>query len=100
VYETASSEENLVDSNKDNKPDKKHELEHKDPNDKAQTVVVKEEDQVVDKGNKLTVTDKDSPKVEINAPKTGDINNITGVIVSLVISILGMTTLVLRYRKN
>ena len=43
VYETASSEENLVDSNKDNQPDKKHELTHKDPNDKAQTVVVKED---------------------------------------------------------
>ncbi|MFG5498720.1 SpaA isopeptide-forming pilin-related protein, partial [Enterococcus faecalis] len=40
VYETATSKDNLVDKNKDNTPEEKHVVEHKDPNDKAQTVVV------------------------------------------------------------
>ncbi|MCO5542346.1 VaFE repeat-containing surface-anchored protein, partial [Enterococcus faecalis] len=39
VYETAISKENLVDKNKDNTPEEKHVVEHKDPNDKAQTVI-------------------------------------------------------------
>ncbi|MGX7069926.1 SpaA isopeptide-forming pilin-related protein [Gemella bergeri] len=41
VYETATSLENLVDTDNDNKPDKKQEVEHKDPKDKSQTFVVK-----------------------------------------------------------
>ncbi|HEL0381172.1 TPA: VaFE repeat-containing surface-anchored protein, partial [Streptococcus equi subsp. zooepidemicus] len=39
VYESAVSKTNLIDSNKDNKADKPQELSHKDPTDKAQTVV-------------------------------------------------------------
>ncbi|AXI26159.1 hypothetical protein CG018_01230 [Gemella sp. ND 6198] len=41
VYETATSLEKLVDEDGDGKLDKKHEVEHKDPKDKAQTFVVK-----------------------------------------------------------
>ena len=40
VFETAVSKENLVDTNNDNIPDAKQVVEHKNPNDKAQTVVV------------------------------------------------------------
>ncbi|HEL0124215.1 TPA: Cna B-type domain-containing protein, partial [Streptococcus equi subsp. zooepidemicus] len=40
VYESAVSKTNLIDSNKDNKADKPQELSHKDPTDKAQTVVI------------------------------------------------------------
>ncbi|WP_242386955.1 thioester-forming surface-anchored protein, partial [Enterococcus gallinarum] len=56
VYETATSKDNLVDRNKDNTPEEKHVVEHKNPGDKAQTVVVtpevpKEKDIVISKVN-------------------------------------------------
>lgn len=40
VYETAISENDLVDSDQDGRPDKKHEVTHKNPADKAQTIVI------------------------------------------------------------
>ncbi|MGX7304541.1 VaFE repeat-containing surface-anchored protein, partial [Enterococcus columbae] len=43
VYEVAKSKENLVDSNKDDEPDTKHEVRHENPQDEAQTIVVNKE---------------------------------------------------------
>ena len=42
VYETATSQNDLVDSDSDGSPDKKQEVVHKNPADKAQTIVVGE----------------------------------------------------------
>ncbi|OOG23271.1 hypothetical protein BZK37_17795 [Enterococcus casseliflavus] len=93
VYETASSEENLVDSNQDNQPDKKHELTHKDPNDKTQTVVVQEDTlNVTDKNNSNRPvksnhsTKPNTPKKSL--PKTGDATNVAVAIGGMILSLV------------
>ena len=42
IYEVATSEQELIDTDNDGKPDTKEVIEHKDPSDKAQTIVIEE----------------------------------------------------------
>ncbi|MFG5432815.1 SpaA isopeptide-forming pilin-related protein [Enterococcus faecalis] len=86
VYETATSKDNLVDKNKDNTPEEKHVVEHKDPNDKAQTVVVTPE---VPKEKEVQVSKE-------LLPKTGEKNNS----ILIVIGVLILLGLLLLYKKK
>ncbi|MFR3363042.1 MAG: VaFE repeat-containing surface-anchored protein, partial [Enterococcus canintestini] len=82
VYETATSKDNLVDTNKDNTPEEKHVVEHKNPGDKAQTVVVtpavpKEKGDVISKNtpNKNNKGRKQYSVRNSSYPRTGSVAN-------------------------
>ncbi|WP_179205598.1 VaFE repeat-containing surface-anchored protein, partial [Enterococcus cecorum] len=71
VFETATSEKPLVDTNKDNQPDAPHVVEHKNPNDLAQTIVVDEKlPTPVEKGNLSTTVSAANQNGSATKPAT------------------------------
>ncbi|WP_445450967.1 SpaA isopeptide-forming pilin-related protein [Enterococcus faecalis] len=103
VYETATSKDNLVDTNKDNTPEEKHVVEHKNPGDKAQTVVVTPEvpkekdvsksDTYVHSSNNRNLSNSDT-----SLPKTGEKNSDELLFIGIII-LLSISSL-LGYRKK
>ncbi|MEO5297910.1 SpaA isopeptide-forming pilin-related protein [Enterococcus cecorum] len=75
IFETAASEKTLVDTNKDNQPDTPHVVEHKNPNDLAQTIVVAKEVPTprptpVEKGNLRTTVSAANQNGSATKPAT------------------------------
>ena len=75
IFETATSEKPLVDTNKDNQPDAPHVVEHKNPNDLAQTIVVAKEvptprPTLVEKGNLRTTVSAANQNGSATKPAT------------------------------
>ncbi|CAI3274210.1 hypothetical protein CIRMBP1248_02146 [Enterococcus cecorum] len=75
IFETATSEKPLVDTNKDNQPDAPHVVEHKNPNDLAQTIVVAKEVPTptptpVEKGNLRTTVSAANQNGSATKPAT------------------------------
>ncbi|MGC3122645.1 VaFE repeat-containing surface-anchored protein [Enterococcus faecalis] len=100
VYETATSKENLVDKNKDNTPEEKHVVEHKNPGDKAQTVVVtpevpKEKD-MSEPANRVRSSSNTNSNTSL--PKTGEKNNDALIIIGILV-LLGVFV-ILVYKKK
>ncbi|WP_459580879.1 LPXTG cell wall anchor domain-containing protein, partial [Enterococcus gallinarum] len=103
VYETATSKDNLVDTNKDNTPEEKHVVEHKNPGDKAQTVVVtpevpKEKDMSELANRVRSSSDTSSSNSNTSLPKTGEKNNDTLITIGILV-LLGMFV-ILTYKKK
>ena len=73
IFETATSEKPLVDTNKDDQPDAPHVVEHKNPNDLAQTIVVAKEVPTptpVEKGNLRTIVSAANQNGSATKPAT------------------------------
>ena len=75
IFETATSEKPLVDTNKDNQPDAPHVVEHKNPNDLAKTIVVAKEVPTptptpVEKGNLRTTVSAANQNGSATKPAT------------------------------
>ncbi len=95
VYETAISKENLVDKNKDNTPEEKHVVEHKDPNDKAQTVITTPEVPKEKEGKYNSISS------DRHFPKTGESHSyILSALGSLLLMLILSVTLYMKYIKN
>ncbi|MGC3049868.1 LPXTG cell wall anchor domain-containing protein, partial [Enterococcus faecalis] len=94
------SKENLVDKNKDNTPEEKHVVEHKNPRDKAQTVVVtpevpKEKD-MSEPANRVRSSSNTNSNTSL--PKTGEKNNDALIIIGILV-LLGVFV-ILVYKKK
>ena len=104
VYETATSKDNLVDTNKDNTPEEKHVVEHKNPGDKAQTVVVtpevpKEKDVSKSDNYIHSSNNKNLSNSGVSLPKTGEKNSDELIFVGFII-LLSISILLVFYRKK